>query len=164
MRRLIYPGSFDPLTIGHLDIIRRASLLCDELVVALMINRSKRYVFSLEERRAMILLATRDYANIKLTDSDGLLADLYRQEGACGVVRGLRQSQDYLVESAMAEINRDLESGLETIMLQSDRALAHVSSSLVRELAAFGADYSKYIPQACLAKAQAGFKRHYGEK
>lgn len=159
MLRYLFPGSFDPPTVGHRDLIRRASRLCDELVIAVMVNPDKMPLFTVEERKEMLLLACEGCDNIKVTAFDGMLVDLYRRLEASAVVRGIRGEGDFSYERRMSEINRDLEENCETIFLSADRGLIHVSSSMVRELVSLGQDVSAYVPENCAGLLQKGWKR-----
>lgn len=146
MRVFIYPGSFNPLTNGHVDIIRRASGLCDLLIVAILINREKKPIFSADERIQMVRTAIQDHAGIEVVQFDGLLVDLYRQRKASAVVRGLRSESDYRFEAELAAANKILLPEYETFLLPSRIDLAFTSSSIVREVAAYGGDITGMVP------------------
>ncbi|MCR5661584.1 MAG: pantetheine-phosphate adenylyltransferase [bacterium] len=157
MRRAIYPGSFDPVTNGHLDIIRRAASLADELIVAVVANPSKKCLFTLEERREMLAGCLEDLPNIKIVSFAGLLADFARQLDAQILVKGLRSAADFEYEAPMAHLNKSLNSGLETVFLLSSPALSFVSSSAVREIAALGGDISRMVPVSIAARLKDKF-------
>ncbi|MBQ7501848.1 pantetheine-phosphate adenylyltransferase [bacterium] len=144
-RIAIYPGSFDPLTKGHLDIIRRASALFDELIVAVVGNPSKRSLFSLEEREVMLKESLHDIANVKTASFSGLLADFVRSCGACAIVRGLRGGADFENERQMAALNRVLAPDTDTVFLMTSDRYACVSSGAVKEIASLGGDISNFV-------------------
>jgi len=146
MRTLIYPGTFDPLTNGHVDIARRAAKLCDRLIVAVLTNSSKKPAFSVDERLQMTREALAGHDNIEVMHFDGLLVDLYRDVGACGAVRGLRSESDFRFEAEMAAANRLLNAKFETILLPCRIDLAFTSSSIVREVASYGGDITGMVP------------------
>ncbi len=146
MSKAIYPGSFDPLTNGHLDIIKRASMVFDELYVAVMINKSKTCTFSLEERIDFIKRCTDDIKNIKVVSSNGLTVDMAKKLGCNVIVKGIRAVSDYEYELAQATGNMMLDSNIETCLLVSRPELSFLSSSITKEIASFGGDVSKFIP------------------
>ncbi len=148
MRVLIYPGSFDPLTIGHEDIARRAAALCDRLYVAVLQNAQKRSAFTVEERLWMIRSCLGDVPNIDVAAHQGLLVDFYREKGAQAVVRGLRSESDFRYESELATANKLLCPGYESILLPCRMDLAFTSSSVVREVASYGGDLAGMVPAA----------------
>lgn len=145
-RICVYPGSFDPITVGHLDVIRRAAQLFDGVIVAVMHNVNKRGCFSVDQRIDMIQRATEGLDGVQVDKWDGLLADYVRGTGACSVVRGLRAVSDFESEMTMAQVNAQLLPGMETVFLMTKPEHACVSSSVVREAAAFGADISAFVP------------------
>ena len=146
MTRAIYPGSFDPLTNGHLDVIRRASKIFNELYVAVMINKSKVCSFSTDERIDFIKRCTTDINNIKVISSDGLTVDLAKKLNCSVIVKGIRAVSDYEYELAQATGNMMLNSDVETCLLVSRPELSFLSSSVAKEIASFGGDVSKFIP------------------
>ncbi|MCR5785867.1 MAG: pantetheine-phosphate adenylyltransferase [Eubacterium sp.] len=146
MKRAIYPGSFDPCTLGHLDIIKRAANMVDELVVGVLINKAKTPLFSPEYRVSMLKEVTKDIPNVKVESFEGLLADFARQKDANIIVRGLRIVTDFEFELQVAQTNRMLNSDLETIFLTTSLEYSYLSSTTVRETAAFGGDISKFVP------------------
>ena len=145
--KAIFPGSFDPVTLGHLDLIARACAVCDELVVALLVNPDKGGLFTIPERLALLREACAGLHNVSVVSSAGLLADLARETGIRMILRGLRTAADFDVENAMAQANRTLLPGLETLFLPASPALSCVSSSLVRQIASLGGDVSGFVPR-----------------
>ena len=150
-RVAVYPGSFDPATVGHEDMIRRAAAMFDRLIVAVLHNPSKQGFFPVEARVRMLEKITADLPNVTVDRWDGLLVDYVKKEGACAVVRGLRQVSDFETEMTMAQVNSRLLPGLETVFLMTKPEQCCVSSSVVRELAAFGGDVREFVP-ACIAE------------
>ena len=150
-RICVYPGSFDPLTVGHLDVIERAACLFDEVVVTVMHNIAKMGSFPVAQRVGMIEKATSHLSNVRVDKWDGLLVDYVRRTGADCVVRGLRASQDFESEKTLAQVNAQLLPGLETVFLMTKPEHACISSSVVREAAVFGADVSAFVPAAIAA-------------
>lgn len=156
MRRCVCPGSYDPVTAGHLDVIRRAAGLFDEVVVAVSRNPAKAGTFPLTERIAMLTESLDDDSgSIRVEEmADGLLVDFCRRVDAHAVVKGLRGGTDFAYELPMALMNRHL-SGIETVFLPGDPRLEHVSSSLVKEVARYGGDVSELVPEAVLRRLKA---------
>ena len=150
MRIAVCPGSFDPVTLGHVDIIRRAAELFDKVIVVVMPNFSKSPLFSREERMDMIRRVTADIPNVEIDTFDGLLADYTREKNAVAVVKGLRAMSDFEYEFQMALTNRHLNSDLETVFLTTKAEHMYISSSLVKQVAALGGDVSSLIPAAIL--------------
>lgn len=151
MRRAVCPGSFDPVTNGHLDIIGRAAGLFDEVVVATGVNVSKSRLFAPEERLAMLEDAVRPWPNVRVAGFTGLIVDFCREVDAVAIVKGLRGATDYEYELPMAQMNLHL-TGVETVFLPGATSNAFVSSSLVKEVAAFGGDVSAFVPEAVAAR------------
>ena len=143
--RMLYPGSFDPITNGHVDIIRRASRLCDELVVAVMHNPDKKGFLPVGERAGLIEKACAQMKNVRVVVHGGLLIECAAQEKADAVVRGIRPLGDFDSEFQMAQINRML-AGVETLMLPTSPEVANISSSMVRQIAAFGGSIDAFVP------------------
>ncbi|MDA0922617.1 MAG: pantetheine-phosphate adenylyltransferase [Bacteroidetes bacterium] len=146
MKRFVFPGSFDPFTLGHVDIVRRALPLCDELIIAVGENTEKKYLFSLEKRIAFIS-ATCAEPKIKVVSYTGLTIDFCKSVQATALLRGLRNPADFEFEKSVAQINRRL-SGIETLFLLTAADLAYISSSVVREIMIHGGDYSSLVPKA----------------
>ena len=156
-RVAVYPGSFDPATVGHEDMIRRAAAMFDRLIVAVLHNPSKRGCFPVRERVRMLEKIVAGLPNVTVACWDGLLVDFVRQEGACAVVRGLRQVSDFETEMTMAQANSRLLPGMETIFLMTRPEQGCISSSVVREIATFGGDVSQFVP-GCIAQDVATLK------
>ena len=148
MKKAIYPGSFDPVTVGHLDIIKRASKLVDELIVVVLINENKTPFFSLEERVLMLEYELKELDNVKVTCYKGLLVDFAQKENINAIIRGLRGNVDFQYEIIMAQTNKALSESIETIFLITDSKYSYISSSTVKEVAAFGGDISKFVPKS----------------
>ena len=146
MRRVIYPGSFDPITNGHLDVINRAATLFDEVVVSVAFNEQKQGLFSAEERVALLREVSPKLPNIRIAQFDGLLMDFARQQEATAVVRGLRAVSDFEFEFQMALMNRKLEPQIETIFLMPAEKYTYLSSRIVKEIARLGGDVSAFVP------------------
>jgi pantetheine-phosphate adenylyltransferase len=154
MRRAVCPGSFDPVTNGHLDIFGRAAALFDEVVVAVGVNKSKassNRLFTSDERLEMIADAVKPWANVQVQGFTGLVTDFCREIGAQAIVKGLRGSGDYDYELQMAQMNAHLTE-VETVFLMTDPSMSFVSSSLVKEVASFGGDVSGLVPSAVLER------------
>lgn len=145
MRRVVCPGSFDPATNGHLDIIGRASHLYDEVVVAVMINFSKQGFFTVEERMAMLREVTAEYGNVRVESFHGLLVDFCRDNHIPVIVKGLRAISDFDYELQMAQMNHRL-AGIETMFITTNPLYSFLSSSLVKEIATYGGDVSGLVP------------------
>jgi pantetheine-phosphate adenylyltransferase len=152
MRTGVYPGTFDPITLGHMDIIRRGAKLVDRLVIGVTTNPSKSPMFSVEERMAMV---RRELAglgeDIEVVSFDSLLMDFAEREGASMIVRGLRAVADFEYEYQMAGMNQQLNSRIETVFLMADVSLQPIASRLVKEIALYGGDISKFVPEAVVA-------------
>lgn len=142
----IYPGSFDPITSGHLDVIERGARLFDTLIVAILQNESKSALFTVEERMQMLNEAIAPYPNVEVDSFDGLLATYALKKGARGILRGIRAIADYEYELQMALMNRRLQPSLETIFLPAGQQYSFVSSRLVKEVISLGGDISGLVP------------------
>ena len=153
MKKAIYPGSFDPVTNGHLDVIQRAAKLCDNIVIAVAFNQEKACLFDVEERIALIKEATETEPKVTcVTSFEGLLVDFARAEGATAIVRGLRAISDFEFEFQMALINRKLAPEFETIFLMPTEEYTYLSSRIVREIARLQGDVSAFVtPEAANA-------------
>ncbi len=145
MTRAIYPGSFDPVTNGHLDIIERASQIFDELIIGVLINKNKAPMFSTEERIKFLATILKDYNNVKIKAFDGLLVDFAHQENAKVLVRGLRAVTDFEYELQMAQTNKVIASDIETVFLTTNLKYSYLSSSIVKEIASFEGDISQFV-------------------
>lgn len=146
MRTAICPGSFDPITLGHIDIINRASKMFDKLVVAVLDNSAKQPSFSLEERVALIKKATMGINNIEIMSFSGLLVDFAKSINACVIVKGLRAVSDFEYEFQMALINKELYPDIDTVFLTSDSKYMYLSSSVVKEIALHKGDIKTFVP------------------
>ncbi|MDY5986610.1 pantetheine-phosphate adenylyltransferase [Sporofaciens sp. SGI.106] len=152
--RAIYPGSFDPVTFGHLDIIRRAASLVDELIVGVLNNNAKSPLFSVEERVKMLVEVTKDINNVKIVPFEGLLVDFANRMEADMVVRGLRAITDFEYELQMAQTNHKLSPSVETIFLTTSLEYSYLSSTIVKEVAVFGGDISQFVPEIVIDRIQ----------
>ncbi|MDX2528757.1 pantetheine-phosphate adenylyltransferase [Streptomyces europaeiscabiei] len=159
MRRAVCPGSFDPVTNGHLDIIGRASKLYDEVYVAVMINKSKKGLFEVEERMELIRQVTAEYANVRVEAFHGLLVDFCKQRDIPAIVKGLRAVSDFDYELQMAQMNIGL-SGVETLFVPTNPTYSFLSSSLVKEVATWGGDVSHLVPPLVLEALGERLKQH----
>ncbi len=146
MLRAIYPGSFDPVTYGHLDIMKRSCKIVDELVVGVLNNNAKMPLFSVEERVKILKEVTKNFHNIAIVPFDGLLVDFARKMDAALIIRGLRAITDFEYELQMSQTNHKLESGVETMFLTTSIEYSYLSSTTVKEIAAFGGDISLFVP------------------
>ena len=144
----VYPGSFDPATYGHLDVIRRASVSFDRVVVGVLQNSAKSPLFSVEERVKMLKEVTKDLDNIRIVPFDGLLVEFASRMNAGLVIRGLRAITDFEYELQMAQTNHKLEPSVETVFLTTSLEYSYLSSTTVREIAAFGGDLTQFVPEA----------------
>ena len=154
----IYTGSFDPITLGHLNMIKRASRVFDKLIVCIMVNKNKKPLFTQEERLRQVRLVTRRFPNVEVDESDLLVADYARLKGAKVIVRGLRAVSDYEKECQMALMNKRLYPELETFFLAASEKYMYLSSSAVKELAMFGADLSAFAPREIIGEIEAKYK------
>lgn len=145
MRRAVYPGSYDPVTNGHLDIIERAAGLFDEVVVAVLVNKSKKSLFTVDERLDMLREVTTQYPNVRIDSWHGLLVDYCRDHGIGAIVKGLRAISDFDYELQMAQMNQRL-SGVETLFMSTNPLYSFLASSLVKEVATYGGDVSNLLP------------------
>lgn len=159
-KTVVYAGSFDPITLGHLDIIKRASLLFDKVIIAIGVNSSKKYTFTLEERTNMIKLACKDIHNIEVDNFEGLIAEYVKRKGAIGVVKGLRAVSDFDYEFQMSLTNKSINKEFETILLPSNLEYMYLSSSVVREVGLLGGDISQYISPEILDIVLSKLRRH----
>ncbi len=147
MKRAIYPGSFDPMTFGHLDMIERSAKIVDELYVSVLRNNAKNPLFSTDERVSMIKEMTSHLSNIKVTSFDGLLVDYATEIQANIVVRGLRAVTDFEYELQISQTNRIVNDQIDTIFLTTSLQYAYLSSTIVKEVASYGGDISKFVPE-----------------
>lgn len=154
MKTAVYPGSFDPVTSGHLNIIRRAANIFDKLIVCVMVNAGKNPMFTLEEREEFIRRVTLDLPNVEVDCSNELLADYARRRGSCVIVKGLRAGSDFENEFQMALVNRKINSELDTMFLTADSRYMYLSSSMVKELGYYGAELSDFLPEEIIPDFQ----------
>ena len=157
MKKVVYPGTFDPITNGHVDLVGRAAHLFDHVVVAIALSSKKQPLFSLEERVDLARVVLKKFANVEVCGFDCLLKDLVESKGAYGVVRGLRAVSDFEYEFQLANMNRALCPAMESLFLTPAEHLSYISSSLVKEIASLGGDVSKFVPK----EAEQALKRKY---
>ncbi|MEY8426208.1 pantetheine-phosphate adenylyltransferase [Lachnospiraceae bacterium 46-15] len=160
MRKAVYPGSFDPVTFGHLDVIRRSSSLVDELIVGVLNNNTKTPLFSVEERVKILLEVTKDIRNVRVESFSGLSVDFVKNCNAGFLVRGLRAITDFEYELQMAQTNRIMNPEIDTIFLTTSLEYAYLSSSTVKEVAAYGGDISKFVPQVVVEHMHEKYGKH----
>ncbi len=150
MKRGIYPGSFDPITLGHLDVIRRASKIMDELIIGVLINSSKAPLFSVDERVMLIQQVVKDIPNVKVRAFDGLTVDFAKENDASVLIRGLRAVTDFEYELQIAQTNSKLDSEIDTVFFTTSVEYSYLSSSIVREIAHYGGDITKFVPECII--------------
>lgn len=155
MRLAVYPGSFDPVTNGHIDILEKTSRIFDKIIVAVVHNVSKKALFSLDERVELIRESTKHLSNIEVECFSGLLANYLRDRKACAIIRGLRTVADFEYEMHMAMINKRLIPDVDTIFIMSDSSNIFVSSSIIKEAALLGGDVSELVPEIVKLKLEA---------
>ena len=154
MKIAIYPGSFDPITSGHLNIIRRAAAIFDRLIVCVMVNSAKNPMFTQAERVEMIRKVTSDLPNVEVDHSGELLAEYAREKGNCVIVKGLRAGSDFENEFQMALINHNINQELDTVFLTAEHQFTYLSSSMVKELAFYNVELSGFLPDAIIPDVQ----------
>lgn len=159
MKRAIYPGSFDPITFGHLDIIERSLRIADEVIVGVLNNNSKNPLFTSEERVKMIEEATKHLKNVKVVAFNGLLVDFVKQMNAKHIVRGLRAVTDFEYELQMSQLNNALDDDIDTVFLTTRLEYAYLSSSITKEIAMMGGDIRKFVPACVVDKVYDKYKR-----
>ena len=147
MRTFVYPGSFDPVTNGHLDIINRASKICDKLIVLVSVNMSKTPAFTVEERLNLLKLSVGNNNNIEITSFSGLLVDFMRKAKAKTIIKGLRAVSDFEYEMQMALLNHNLDSEIDTLFMMTSIQNSFLSSSAIRDLAKYGGKISDFVPE-----------------
>jgi pantetheine-phosphate adenylyltransferase len=158
MKRIaIYPGSFDPVTNGHLDVVERGLKLFDEIIVTILMNPKKQYLFSLEERMQMLTASMKDFPNVEVDFFDGLLVDYAERRGASAVLRGLRALSDFEYEFQMALMNRRLNREIQTVFLMTGMRWIYTSSSIIKEAAQFGGDVEGMVPPIVLMRLKEKF-------
>ena len=146
MRKAIYPGSFDPVTYGHLDIIHRASKVVDELIIGVLVNKNKKPLFTMEERLYLLQETTRKYSNIKVKTFEGLTIDFAKQNDAKLIIRGLRAVTDFETEMQIAQTNHSIEPDIDTMFFTTSLEYAFLSSTIAKEVAFYGSDVSRLVP------------------
>ena len=154
MKTAVYPGSFDPITSGHLNIIRRAANIFDRLIVCVMVNAGKNPMFTLEERETLIRRVTMDLPNVEVDCSSELLANYAKRRGGCVIVKGLRAGSDFENEFQMALINHKINPELDTMFLTAESQYMYLSSSTVKELGSYGVDLSDFLPEEIIPDFQ----------
>ncbi len=158
MKKAVCPGSFDPITNGHVDIIKRAAELFDEVTVLVVTNPDKKCVFSPEERCDLIEKAVEEIPGVKVDSFSGLLADYVKANDICAIVKGIRSSSDFEYEFQMALANRSLAPNAETVFITADPQNMYVSSSLIRQIATFGGDVSDFVPKVIVEEIEKRLK------
>lgn len=158
MKIAIYPGSFDPITSGHLNIIQRAAKIFDKLIVCVMVNAGKKPMFTQEERVNLICRVTKDIPNVEVDFSDELLAEYAKRKGSCVIVKGLRAGSDFENEFQMALINHKINPELDTMFLTAESQYMYLSSSTVKELGSYGVDLSDFLPDEIIPDFQERIK------
>ena len=164
MKTAIYPGSFDPVTNGHMDIIQRASTMFDKLIVVVLINPLKNYSFSIPERVKLLHKVTDGIKNIEIDSYDGLLADYFKRHNVDVIVKGLRATSDFEYEFQMAHTNKDLNPRAETVFIPASLNTTFISSSMVKQVAMFGGDLSKYVPPVIHEEISRKLKAEFARK
>ena len=152
MMRAIYPGSFDPVTFGHIDIIARSAQIADELIVGVLNNKAKTPLFSVEERVKMLVEVTKEMPNVKIVPFEGLLIDFAKELDAKVIVRGLRAVTDFEYELQMSQTNHKLNPEIETLFMTTNLNYSYLSSSTVKEIAAFEGDITQFVPELVVEK------------
>ena len=143
----IVPGSFDPITYGHIDIIKRSAQLFDEVIVAILVNPDKKYLFTLEEREEMINESIKDFNNVRVDSFSGLLVNYAKKVNCTVIVRGLRAVSDFEYEMQLTFMNKALDDNIETFYMMANKQYSFISSSIVKGVSGFGADLSKFVPK-----------------
>lgn len=159
MVKAIYPGSFDPITMGHMDIIKRSAAIVDELIIGVLVNKTKSPLFSIEERVEMIEASVKGLSNVKVKAFDGMTVDFAKNHGAKIMIRGLRAVTDYENEMQLAQTNRCIAMDIETLFLITSLEYAFLSSTIVKELAYYQQDVSKFVPPMVEEKLVGKFKK-----
>ena len=159
MSRAIYPGSFDPVTFGHLDIIERSSKMFDEVIIGVLCNSAKKSLFTVEERVDMIRKMTDKYDNVKVMSFEGLLIDFAKEVDATIIIRGLRAVTDFDYEIQIAQTNKVEYDKLETIFMATALQYSYLSSTIVQEFASYGGDISRFVPEEIVPLVEDKFKK-----
>lgn len=153
----VYPGTFDPVTNGHIDLVERSLRIFDQVIVAVAENPKKTPLFSLDERIAMFKAATTNYQNVVIEGFDGLLVEYIKRKNAAAIIRGLRAVSDFEYEMQMALMNRRLDSAIETVFLMPNEEYSFITSTIVKEAASYGGDVSSLVPQIVVEKLKKKF-------
>ncbi|MBR3288925.1 MAG: pantetheine-phosphate adenylyltransferase [Lachnospiraceae bacterium] len=161
MKICIYPGSFDPITYGHIDIIDRASKIADKLIVAVLNNHDKKSLFTVDERVEMIKESIKEYGNVEVESFDGLLVDYAKSKNAKIVIRGLRAVTDFEYELQMAQTNRELENDIDTVFLLTNLKYSYLSSSIVKQVASFDGDVSKFVTPQVADRLKKKYNKYF---
>ena len=162
MLRAIHPGSFDPVTLGHLDIIRRSASIADELIVGILNNKAKTPLFSVGERVRMLEEVTKDFPNVKIIPFEGLLVEFAKQMDAKVIVRGLSAITDFEYELQMSQTNQKIEPEIETLFLTTSLEFSFLSSTTVKEVASFGGDITQFVPEVIVKKIKEKIEERKG--
>lgn len=160
----IYPGSFDPVTFGHLDIIERASKITDELIIGVLKNSSKTPLFSIDERVKMLKEVTKNINNVRVESFDGLLVDFAKEKNAIMIVRGLRAVTDFEYELQLSQTNKVLNNSVDTVFLTTNLKYSYLSSSIVREIASYDGDISEFVPSLIAERIRERIKENRDEQ
>lgn len=160
MIKAVYPGSFDPVTFGHLDIIKRAAKVVDELIIGVLVNKNKTPLFSMEERLILLKEVTKEFPNVKVEAFEGLTVEFAKKNQAKLIIRGLRAVTDFEYEMQIAQINHSVEDEIDTMFFTTSLEYAFLSSTLVKEVAYYGSDTSKYVPEAVVKALRDKFPAH----
>lgn len=164
MKKVIYPGSFDPITNGHLDIIKRAAQIFDEVVVAVGNNPDKNTLFSDKERVELIKKSVFDIKNVSVTEYSGLTANFVKSQGTNLIIRGTRDSRDFVFEKEIANLNSLLDNQIETLLIFANKDYELISSSMVKEIIRFDGDVSKFVPKPVLSALKVKVKHEKNKK
>ncbi|WP_031555879.1 pantetheine-phosphate adenylyltransferase [Lachnospira multipara] len=159
MKKAIYPGSFDPVTLGHLDIIERSSKLVDHLIVGVLNNNAKTPLFSVDERVNMLKEVTSHLPNVEVMSFSGLLVEFAKEHKVNAIIRGLRAVTDFEYELAMSQTNKVAAPEIDTVFLNTSLEYAYLSSSIVKEMAMYNGDISKFVPEAIIEKVRQKYKQ-----
>lgn len=160
MKTAVYPGTFDPITYGHIDVIRRAADIFDRVIVALAVNSEKKPLFTLDERLVHIQRAVKDIPNVEVKQSKGLLVNFVQQEGAVAIIRGLRAISDFDYEFQIALTNRKLAENISTVFLMPNEKYTYLNSTIVREVAKLGGDVKSFVPEFIADALKVHFKEN----
>lgn len=158
MKIAIYPGSFDPVTFGHLDVISRSAKMVDKLIIAVLVNKNKSSLFSMEDRVKMISECVKDHPNVEVHSFSGLTVDYAKKVGATMIVRGLRAVTDFEYELQLAQTNKVIAGGIDTLFLATNLKYSYLSSSIVKEIASYNGDISAFVPK----RVELAMKEKYG--